>query len=72
MAKETGTKENPWQLKTPPLSSEFTMHKDEKDGKEIFGLHRWKNCVTLRLSLFERSSRYVKKTRQLDGTRQCR
>ena len=35
MAKETGTKENPWQLKTPPLSSEFTMHKDEKDGKEI-------------------------------------
>lgn len=30
-----GTKENPWQLQTPPLSSEFTMHKDVKDGKEI-------------------------------------
>lgn len=31
----TGTKEDPWVLKTPPLSSEYTMHKDEKDGKEI-------------------------------------
>jgi len=30
-----GTKENPWVLKTPPLSSDFTMHKDTKDGKEI-------------------------------------
>ena len=32
---EQGTKENPWILKTAPLSSEFTMHKDEKDGKPI-------------------------------------
>ncbi len=29
MAIGNGTKENPWQLKTPPLTSEFTMHKDE-------------------------------------------
>ena len=35
MVKELGTKESPWQLKTPPLSSDFTMHKDSKDGKEI-------------------------------------
>jgi len=35
MAKELGTKESPWLLKTPPLSSEFTMHKDCKDGKDI-------------------------------------
>jgi hypothetical protein len=35
MAQEQGTKENPWQLKTPPLSSEFTMYKDVKDGNEI-------------------------------------
>ena len=34
MAKE-GTKENPWRLKTPPLTSEYTMHVDEKDGKEV-------------------------------------
>lgn len=30
-----GTKEHPMVLKTPPLSSEYTMHVDEKDGKEI-------------------------------------
>ncbi len=35
MAKEQGTKESPWQLQTPPLSSDYTMYKDEKDGKEI-------------------------------------
>jgi len=30
-----GTKHHPLNLKTPPLSSEYTMHVDEKDGKEI-------------------------------------
>lgn len=30
-----GSKENPMNLKTPPLSSEYTMHVDEKDGQEI-------------------------------------
>ena len=30
-----GTKENPWKLKTPPLTSDFEAFKDEKDGKEI-------------------------------------
>jgi hypothetical protein len=30
-----GTKEKPVKLKTPPLSSDFTMHADEKDGNEI-------------------------------------
>lgn len=33
--KGTGTKENPWQLQTPPRTSDYTMHKDVKDGKEI-------------------------------------
>jgi hypothetical protein len=32
---EKGTKESPWKLKTPPLSSDFEMYKDEKDGKEV-------------------------------------
>ena len=35
MAKEKGTKENPWKLKTPPRTSAYEMYKDEKDGKEI-------------------------------------
>lgn len=30
-----GTKASPMALKTPPLSSDYTMHVDEKDGKEI-------------------------------------
>jgi hypothetical protein len=30
-----GTKENPWKLKTPPLTSEFEMYLDEKDGKKV-------------------------------------
>ncbi len=35
MAKEKGTKENPWKLKTPPGTSEYEMYKDVKDGKEV-------------------------------------
>ena len=35
MKNEIGTKEHPTLLKTPPLTSEFTMHFDVKDGKEI-------------------------------------
>jgi hypothetical protein len=35
MKYKIGTKEKPMKLKTPPLSSEFTMHTDEKDGKEV-------------------------------------
>jgi hypothetical protein len=29
------TKDNPWTLKTPPGTSELTMHVDEKDGNKI-------------------------------------
>ena len=32
---EKRTKSNPWQLKTPPLTSEYEMYFDEKDGKEV-------------------------------------
>jgi hypothetical protein len=35
MAKEKGTKENPWKLRTPPGTSEYEMYKDVKDGKEV-------------------------------------
>lgn len=30
-----GTKENPLELQTPPLSSTYTMHVDEKNGVDI-------------------------------------
>ena len=32
---ETGTAEDPWQLKTPPLTSDFTMHRDVHDGHDV-------------------------------------
>jgi hypothetical protein len=35
MENTIGTKENPMALKTPPLSSDYTMYEDVKDGKEI-------------------------------------
>jgi hypothetical protein len=31
----SGTREDPWRLSTPPLTSEYTMHRDNKDGTEI-------------------------------------
>ena len=35
MVTEEGTKDKPWKLKTPPLSSDYTMYKDIKDGTTI-------------------------------------
>ena len=32
---ESRTKDNPWKLKTPPLSSEYEMYIDEKDGSKV-------------------------------------
>lgn len=31
----TGTKEHPWKLKTPPLTSDYQMYKDVKDNLEV-------------------------------------
>jgi hypothetical protein len=35
MKYKIGTKENPLALRTPPGTSEYTMHTDVKDGKEL-------------------------------------
>ena len=47
-----GTKEKPLALKTPPLSSEYTMHVEQKDGNDILVctvgktiLHYNINCI---------------------------
>lgn len=34
-ASGAGTAQDPWVLKTPPLSSEFTMHHDSRDGVDV-------------------------------------
>jgi hypothetical protein len=31
----SGTKENPWKLKTPPQTSEYVMYRDIRDDKEV-------------------------------------
>jgi hypothetical protein len=31
----SGTAEDPWRLKTPPLSSEYTMHRGVRDGVDV-------------------------------------
>jgi hypothetical protein len=35
MATLDRTKENPWRLKTPPGTSEYTMHVEERDGARL-------------------------------------
>jgi hypothetical protein len=35
MSGGSGTKDDPWQLKTPPNTSEYTIYRDEKDGTPI-------------------------------------
>lgn len=35
MAKLDRTKDKPWQLKTPPGTSEYTMHVEDRDGKKV-------------------------------------
>ena len=47
-----GTKESPMQLQTPPLTSEYTMHVEKKDGQEVLVctvgktvLHYNINCI---------------------------
>jgi hypothetical protein len=32
---ETGRPDNPWKLQTAPLTSEFTMHRDHRDGLPV-------------------------------------
>jgi hypothetical protein len=35
MATATGTKEDPWKLKTPPGTSDYELYKDVKDGNDV-------------------------------------
>ena len=31
----SGTPSDPWALQTPPLTSDYTMHRDSRDGKAV-------------------------------------
>lgn len=32
---QAGTKENPWKLKTPPLTADYEMYRDTVNGQEV-------------------------------------
>ena len=49
------------QLKTPPLSSEYTMHLDEKDGKEILVCTVGKTVLHYDLRCIEDLNQMLKK-----------
>jgi hypothetical protein len=35
MSSGSGTVDDPWRLKTPPLTSDYTMHRDNRDGIDV-------------------------------------
>ena len=35
MSGGAGTIDDPWRLRTPPLTSEYTMHRETRDGLEV-------------------------------------
>jgi hypothetical protein len=53
MTHNIGTKEKPMALKTPPLSSEYTMHIDQKDGKDILVCTVGKTILHYNISCIE-------------------
>ena len=48
-----GTKENPMALKTPPQTSEYTMHVDQKDGKDILVCTVGKTVLHYNISIID-------------------
>jgi hypothetical protein len=62
----TRKKDNPWKLKTPPGTSEFTMHTDEKNGMQILVctvgstvLHYDARCVDDLLGMLSKAGDWV-------------
>ena len=53
MAEQAGTKEDPWQLKTPPGTSEYYMYLDQKDGQKVI------TCVVGSTTLFYKEEAIV-------------
>ena len=61
MATGSGTKSDPWVLKTAPGTSEYTMHVEDKDGAKVLVctvgntvLHYDASCVDALLAMLEK------------------
>lgn len=61
MKYKIGTKEKPMKLKTPPLTSEYTMHVEEKDGKEVLVCTVGKTVLLYDISCLEDLHSMLKK-----------
>lgn len=61
MKNKIGTNDKPLVLKTPPLSSEYTMHVDEKDGDEILVCTVGKTVLHYRLRCLADAHAMLKK-----------
>lgn len=61
MKNKIGTKEKPMVLKTPPLSSEYTMHVDEKEGQEILVCTVGKTVLHYNISIIDDLHKMLKK-----------
>lgn len=61
MATAPGTKENPWRLKTPPLTSEYEMYVDEKDGEKTLVCVVGATTLSYAYSAIEDLSRMLRK-----------
>ena len=61
MAYKIGTKEKPMVLKTPPLSSEYTMHVDQKDGKDVLVCTVGKTVLLYNIDILEDLHKMLKK-----------
>ena len=59
--KSIGTKDKPLALKTPPLSSEYTMHVDEKDGEEVLVCTVGKTILYYKISCLQDLHEMLKK-----------
>lgn len=56
-----GNKENPLTLKTPPQTSEYTMHVDEKDGNEVLVCTVGKTVLLYNLNCIDDLHKMLKK-----------
>ena len=61
MKNKIGTKEKPLVLKTPPLTSEYTMHVDVKDGKDVLVCTVGKTVLLYNLNIIDDLHRMLKK-----------
>jgi hypothetical protein len=61
MSYKIGTTENPLTLKTPPLSSEYTMHVEEKDGQDVLVCTVGKTVLLYNISCIDDLHKMLKK-----------